>query len=91
MFNINWKREAGVKPSKKLLKEAAYLTPEGSKTHLVIAMAMRPNGLTQTEVIELLGHPYRNRIKKLVEEDKVQQYELPDPTRARRIRLVKKH
>lgn len=91
MLNIKWKSEAGKPPTKKLLKEASELASEGSKTHLVVAMAMRPDGLTQKEVITLLGHPYRNRIKKLVQEDKVKEYELPDASRARRIRIVKKH
>jgi len=90
MNDIKWKSEAGKPPTKKLLKEAALFAADGSKTHLVIAMAMRPSGVTQNEVISLLGHPYRNRIKKLREEHKVKAYVLPDATRATRIRLVRR-
>ena len=92
MLNIRWKSEAGKQPTKKLLKEASELASIGSKTHLVIAMAMRPDGLTQSEVITLLGHPYRNRIKKLLVDEKVKAYELPNiSSRSRRIRLVRNH
>ena len=89
MYNVPWNRHAGKKPDRKLLVEASTYAIPGSKTHLVVAMAMRPNGLTQDEVISLLGHPYRNKIRQLVKEHKVQMHVLPEGTRRTRIRLVK--
>jgi len=88
-MSIPWNRNAGRKPDKKLLAEAAMFASSGSKTHMVIAMAMRPNGLTQDEVVSLLGHPYRNRIRQLVREHRVVTHVLPEGTRCTRIKLVK--
>ena len=85
---ISWKSEAGKRPNKHLLQEAAMFAKPGSHAHTVIAMAMRPNGLTQKEVIILLGHPCRNKLKQLVLDKKVEQYTLPEDSRAKRIRLV---
>ena len=86
---IPWNRNAGRKPDKKLLLEASSFASSGSKTHMVIAMAMRPNGLTQDEVVQLLGRPYRNRIRQLVKENKVRVHILPEGSRRTRIKLVK--
>lgn len=81
-------RTTGPRPSKKLLQLAATMARPESDTHLVVAMAMRPNGVTQTEVIKLLGHPHRNKIKQLLADEKVKRYVLPESTRSTRIRLV---
>jgi hypothetical protein len=88
--NLRWKAEAGRQPTKKLLKEASTLAKPDSADHVVVAMAMRPNGVTQHEVVALFGHPHRNKLKKLLQDNKVNAFVLPDGTRARRIRLVKR-
>lgn len=85
-----WKPEAGKKPSKALLQEAASLAKPDSADCVVIAMAFRPQGVTQTEVISLFGRPHRNKIRRLIQHNRVRQYVLPDGGRATRIRLVKK-
>lgn len=90
MSVVQWKPDAGRKPTKALMKEASTLVREGTDDHLVVAMALRPNGVTQTEVITLLKHPHRNVLKKLLQDNKVRQYVLPEGGRATRIRLVKR-
>ncbi len=82
--------KTGPRPTKKLLQEASTLAKTSTGDHIVVAMALRPNGVTQGEVITLLGHPHRNIIKKLLQDNKVRQYVLPDGTRSTRIRLVKR-
>jgi hypothetical protein len=86
-----WKSEAGRRPSKILLAEASTLARPNTKTHTVVAMALRPNGVTQHEVVSLYGKPYRNVIKKLIADHKVKKYVLPEEGRSERIRLVKQH
>lgn len=90
MRNLNFDKNTGPKPTQKLLKEASTLAKPDTDDHMVVAMAMRPNGMTQAEVINLLGHPHRNKVKKLLQDNKVKQYVLPDGGRSMRIRLVKK-
>lgn len=90
MTKITWKAEAGKPPAKKHLADASTLVRPSSADHMVVAMAMRPNGVTQHEVVALFGHPHRNIIKKLLQDKKVKQHVLPDGTRSRRIRLVKR-
>lgn len=75
---------------KKYIKAASTLVRPNSKDCLVIALAMRPKGVTQSEVIQLLGHPHRNIIKKLLETKQFKRVHLPDASRARRIRLVRR-
>ena len=87
-MNVTWIKEAGSKPSKQLLQEASTMVRPNTKDHLVIAMALRQNGVTQTEVIRLLGKPHRNVVKKLLQHNKVKQFILPDGSRATRIKLV---
>lgn len=90
MSVVQWKPDAGRKPTKALLKEASTLVREGTDDHLVVAMAMRPNGVTQAEVITLLDHPHRNVLKKLLQDNKVKQLVLPEGGRSTRIKLIKK-
>lgn len=87
---MKWNKQAGVKPTKKLLQVASTLAKPNSQDHVVVAMAMRPNGVTQNEVIALFGHPHRNKLKKLLDDNKVRQYVLPEGTKSTRIRLVKR-
>ena len=87
---IEWKREAGRKPNKSLLSEAGSLARSGTKDHLVVSMAMRPNGVTQREVVSLLGHPHRNKLRQLLRDNRVRQFVLPDGSRSQRIRIVKR-
>lgn len=87
---LSFNKDTGPKPTKTLLAVASTLAKPNTDDHLVVAMAMRPNGVTQNEVITLLGHPHRNKLKKLLQDNKVRQYVLPEGTRATRIRLVKK-
>ena len=86
---ITWKPEAGKRPNKVLLQEASSLARPNTRTHTVIAMALRPNGVTQNEIVSLYGKPYRNVIKKLIAKNKVKKYVLPEEGRSERIRLVK--
>lgn len=90
MRTLNFNKSTGPKPTKKLLEEASTLARPDTDDHLVVAMALRPNGVTQAEVITLLGHPHRNKLKKLLQDNKVQQTILPEGSRSTRIRLVKK-
>ena len=87
---MNWKAEAGKQPSKRHLQEASRLARPRTIDHMVVAMALRPNGVTQGEVIALFKHPHRNKLKKLLEDNKEKQFILPEGTRCRRIRLVRK-
>lgn len=86
----NWRPQAGKRPSKKLLAEASTLAKPDTADHVVVAMALRPNGVTQNEIITVFGHPHRNKLKKLLEDGKVRQHVLPDGSRSMRIRLVKR-
>lgn len=90
MRNLSWKPEAGSKPTKKLLAEASTLAKPDTADHVVVAMALRPNGVTQNEVVAVFGHPHRNKLKKLLQDNKVRQFILPDGTRSTRIKLVKR-
>lgn len=87
---LQFSKATGPKPAKELIKEAAALARPQSAECIVVAMAMRPNGVTQSEIIALFGHPHRNKLKRLLEEDKVKRFVLPDGSRSTRIRLIKK-
>lgn len=87
---MNWKQEAGKKPTKKLLIEASYLVRKNTKDHIAVAMAMRPSGVTQSEIKAVLGYPHRNKIRKLIQDNKVRRFVLPESTKATRIRLIKR-
>lgn len=89
-MRLNFNKDTGPKPSKILLQEASALARTGTKDHVVVAMAMRPNGVTQTEVIKLLEHPHRNIVKKLLTDNRVRRTILADGSRSTRIKLVKK-
>lgn len=84
---MNWSDRTGKPPTQKQLREAARLAKIGTKTHLAIAMALRPSGITQSEVITLLGSPYRNKIRQLIAEKRVMALVLPDGSRGQRVRL----
>lgn len=75
---------------KKYVKEASAYVRAGSKDCITVALALRPKGVTQPEVIQLLGKPHRNIIRKLVRQKALKCVYLPDASRARRIRLVQK-
>ena len=87
---LNFTKTTWPKHNKKKLKEASNLAKPDTDDHLVVAMAMRPNGVTQAEVITLLGHPHRNKLKKLLQDNKVKQFVLPEGGRSTRIKLIKK-
>jgi len=89
-MNISWKPEAGRKPNKQLLQEASTLARPNTADHIVVAMALRPNGVTQSEVISLFGRPHRNKLKQLEQDNKVKTYTLPETSRRRRVRLIKR-
>jgi hypothetical protein len=88
MRSLSWKQEAGKRPTKKLLAEASILAKPDTADHIVVAMALRPNGVTQAEVIKLFGRPHRNKLRQLLADEKVKQFILPETSRARRVRLV---
>lgn len=90
-MSLRFTKETGPKPSKTTLQEASKLAREDTGDHMAVAMAMRPNGATQAEIIALLGHPHRNKIKTLLEHKAVKQVVLPeDGSRSTRIKLVRK-
>lgn len=89
-MQLTWNQQAGIRPNKKLLKEASLLAKPDTNGHIVIAMAMRPNGVTQREIIAIFGHPYRNKLRKLLKDNKVKQIILPDDGKSTRIKLMKK-
>ena len=90
MRPLDFNKDTGPKPSKKLLSIASTLARPDTDDHVVTAMAMRPNGVTQHEVITLLGYPHRNKLKQLVHDKLVKQYVLPDGSRSTRIKLIKR-
>ncbi len=85
-----WSKKTGIRPSKALLAQAASLAVRGSKAHLAVAMALRKNGLTQQEVISVLGAPHRNKLKQLVDAGLLRSYRIPASSRAQRLRYVKR-
>lgn len=85
---MRFSKDTGPKPAKTLLKEASRFAKTGTKDHMAVALYLRPNGATQTEVIKLLDHPHRNKIKKLLQDNKVRQTVLPDGSRSTRVRLI---
>lgn len=89
-MRLHFNKDTGPKPAKIHLLEASKLAKPGSKDHIVVAMAFRPNGVTQQEVIKLLDYPHRNKLKKLLADGKVKAAVLPDGGRSTRLRLVKK-
>lgn len=80
-------KSTGPKPSKTAFVMASRLVREGTGDHLAVAMALRPSGVTQEEIISALGSPHRNVIKKLISDRKVKRVMLPEPSRSQRIRL----
>jgi len=87
---MTFNKETGPKPSKTILKEAQHLARPDTSTQMAIAMAMRPNGATQTEIVKALGHPHRNKIKHLLDTKKVKMQLLSENTRATRIKLIRR-
>jgi hypothetical protein len=87
---MHWTGKAGRKPNWQEMKEAATVCRIGTKNCLVIAMGLRPEGVTQKEVIAALGHPHRNKIRELSEKMVVRVVPLPDLGRSSRFRLVKR-
>ena len=87
---LNWTKDTGPRPSKKLLIEASTLARQDTDDHVVVAMAMREHGVTQSEVISLLGYPHRNKLKQLIQDKRVKKYVLPEGGRSVRIKLVKR-
>lgn len=87
---LTFNKTTGPKPSKKLLQEASTLAKPDTDDHMVVAMALRPNGVTQSEVVSIFNHPHRNVIKKLLQDNKVQKTVLPEGSRSTRIKLIKK-
>ncbi len=87
-MRLHFNKDTGPKPSKTVLQEASKVATQGSKDHMAVAMTMRPNGATQTEIINLLDRPHRNKIKKLLADKLAKQTVLPDGSRATRVKLI---
>lgn len=85
-----WNRDAGLKPDNRLLREAAAFARERSKDHWVVAMAMRPDGVTQKQVIAVFGKPHRNKLRELANDNRVKVVQLPDVGKVKRLRILKK-
>jgi len=62
----HWSKDAGRRPAKAHLAAAQTLARPGSKTAVALAMALRPEGTTQTEIKAILGRPYRNKLRDVV-------------------------
>lgn len=88
-MRTKFNKTTGPRPDKKLLEDASSLVRGRTKSCIAIAMAMRPGGATQSEIVGVLGKPHRNVIRRLVERQVVKQHFLPDNTRSTRIRLIK--
>lgn len=63
-----WTKEAGPRPTKDELEQVHALGDcrPGSKDAFAVAMALRPGGATQNQIIAALGRPHRNKIAALV-------------------------
>jgi hypothetical protein len=83
-----WNREAGTKPDKKLLQEASAFAREKTKDHYVVAMAMRPDGVTQPQVIAIFGKPHRNKLRELANDNRIVVVDLPRNGRVRRVKII---
>ncbi len=88
--HYKWSKKTGPRPNKALMKAAADLAVRGSKAHLAVAMALRKDGLTQQEVIRVLGQPCRNKLKQLISAGLIRAYPLPSTSRAQRLRYVRR-
>lgn len=88
MRTIKWPKEAGRRPTEKQFKQASTLARPDTADHVVVAMSLRPTGVTQQEVIALFKHPHRNKLRKLVEDKKAKEVLLPTKSRLRRVKLL---
>ena len=70
-YMSTWKPELGKKPRLKEIKSAETLAKPGSKTAMALAMGLRTEGTSQSQIVKVLGLPHRNKIKKLVDAKKV--------------------
>ena len=86
---MRFTKDTGPKPSKVALDEASNFARPSTGDHMAVAMAMRPNGATQAEIVALLGHPHRNKLNGLIDSKKLKRVILPDTSRSTRIKLVK--
>lgn len=86
---MRFNQQTGPKPSKAVLSMASKYARQDTGDYMAIAMSMRPNGVTQNEIIALLGRPHRNKIKSLLETKQVKRLVLADGSRSTRIKLVK--
>jgi len=71
VFLSNWKPEYGKKPNNKQLTLAEHVAKRGSKTAFALAMGMRPEGTSQSQIVKVLGLPHRNKIRKLAAEKRL--------------------
>jgi hypothetical protein len=74
----HWKKAAGDKPKNqiKLVQKHNLARPQ-SKDALAVAMALRPQGVTQPQIVSVLGKPHRNKIKHLVSTGKATIVDMP--------------
>ncbi len=58
-------KEAGKRPSTGQLKAVVShgLARPNTKNQIALAMALRPTGTTQPQIIAVLGQPHRNKFK----------------------------
>ena len=63
-----WKQEAGKRPTVQQIRqvEQNHLARPGTKNALALAMTLRPQGATQSQISSVLGQPHRNKIKDVV-------------------------
>ena len=70
---LKWPKMAGRSPKAELIRfvHKLELARKGTKEAVAVAMALRPEGTTQKQVISALGAPHRNKLTLLQTKRKV--------------------
>lgn len=91
-YLASWVKEAGKRPTVKELRlvESHNLARPGSKAAFALAMALRPEGVTQPQIIKVLGQPFRNKVKEVRQSNAVKVQIKQDEQGVKTIRLVPK-
>lgn len=91
-FLERWVKQAGKRPTAKEIRlvESQNLARPGSKAAFALAMALRPEGTTQPQIISVLGQPFRNKIKEVKLNKAVKVSITEDEKGVKRIKLVPK-
>lgn len=71
-FFTNWNRRAGRRPTTSQLRNAQKLARPGSKNAMALAMVLRANGASQSQIALATGAPHRNIIRDVLSKGKAQ-------------------